>query len=173
MKHLRYLKYVLRHKWFVMFECFRVGLYWRGLKHDWSKFLPSEWFPYANHFSKGIQAGRDKTGYYKPTDTGDVAFDHAWFLHQKRNDHHWQWHCLPQDTEGIKVLEMSEESMLEMICDWRGAGKAQGTPSILVWYKTNRNKLQIHPTTRLKIEAIIDCASCVPQSQYFSSLSVR
>jgi len=49
-KHLAYLRYVLRHKWFVLLACWRAGLYWRGIVHDWHKFLPSEWFPYVEHF---------------------------------------------------------------------------------------------------------------------------
>ncbi len=80
-----------------MIECFRAGLYWRGIIHDMSKFLPSEFFPYANHFYGGIQTGRNGTGYYKPTNTGDAQFDWAWLLHQKRNSHHWQFYLLPED----------------------------------------------------------------------------
>jgi len=50
MKYLKYLKYILKHKWYVMIECFKNGLIWRGLMHDLSKFLPSEFIPYANFF---------------------------------------------------------------------------------------------------------------------------
>lgn len=81
MKHLKYLSYILRHKWYVFVECCKRGIYWRGFMHDMSKFLPSQWFPYVNYFygKKGsdIKEGRDETGYYKPTDTGDKAFDFA------------------------------------------------------------------------------------------------
>jgi hypothetical protein len=91
-RHWEYLKYVVRHRWFVMLACFQHGLIWRGLVHDLSKFLPSEWFPYARFFYEPNgtkKTRRDKSGYYKPTDTGDSAFDFAWLLHQKRNRHHW------------------------------------------------------------------------------------
>jgi len=65
-KYKQYLSYLIRHKWFVMLECFKEGLYWQGIIHDLSKFLPSKLFPYANFFyNKKV---RDKTGYYKPTD---------------------------------------------------------------------------------------------------------
>jgi len=40
MRYLKYLKYLLRHKWFVMLECFKEGLFWLGLTHDLSKFSP-------------------------------------------------------------------------------------------------------------------------------------
>jgi len=155
-KHLKYLKYVLRHKWFVFVECCKIGYPFLGIIHDWSKLLPSEFFPYAEHFygrtSKGIKTGRDETGYYKPTDTGDKAFDFAWLLHQKRNKHHWQWWILPEDEGGIIVMEMFVRYRLEMLCDWFGAGRAQGTPDVNAWYQKNKDKMRLHPTTRGSVE---------------------
>jgi hypothetical protein len=128
-KHLKYLSYVARHKWFVYQEARRLGVGWLGAIHDLSKFRPDEWRPYAEHFyGKGRVNPRGTTGYYKPTDTGDAAFDYAWLLHQKRNKHHWQWWCLPEDDGGIKVLEMPPRYLREMLADWRGAGMAQGRP---------------------------------------------
>ena len=131
--HLKYLSYIIRHKWFVFIECCKLGIPWQGVVHDLSKFRPSEWFPYANYFGGDIKKGRDETGYYKPTDTGDKAFDFAWLLHQKRNNHHWQWWVLPEDNGGLKVLPMPEKCRKEMLADWRGAGKAQGTPDCRKW----------------------------------------
>ena len=156
LSHLKYLRYVIVHKWWVMVECFRHGLYWRGLMHDLSKLLPSEYLPYAAFFYGREQCGqqsRDETGYYKPTDTGDVAFDFAWLLHQKRNDHHWQWWILPEDEGGVKVLPMSRAARLEMLCDWHGAGRAQGKPDTAAWYRKNGHKMQLHPETRAWVEA--------------------
>lgn len=155
----KYLSYVLRHKWFVMIECFHYGLYWRGLKHDMSKLLPTEFFPYMRFFyGKYAKARRDSTGYYKPNDTGDANFDFAWFKHQKRNDHHWQWWILPTDGGGIKALMMPLDARKEMIADWRGAGRAQGNlgkngePEVLTWYTKNKDKLVLHPATREWVE---------------------
>jgi len=166
-KYLKYLNYVLRHKWYVMIECFSQGLIWRGLMHDLSKFLLDEFIPYANYFygkkDSDIGRGRNETGYYKPTDTGDKVFDFAWLLHQKRNRHHWQWWILPTDEEGIKIFEIPEPYLTEMICDWIGAGKAQGHFSpeedkyfeTRRWYQQNGGKMQLNPKTREKIESII------------------
>jgi hypothetical protein len=165
-RYTAYLKYVVRHKWFVSVECMKRGIVWRGLLHDLSKFRPSEFIPYAKFFytPKGEKTViRDKTGYYKPTDTGNAAFDFAWLLHQKRNRSHWQWWMLPQDTDGLKILEMTESYIREQVCDWIGAGKAQGYHSpkdkpmqeTIKWYKANKSKMQLHPKTRKRIEALI------------------
>jgi len=102
-RYIKYLNYVLRHKWFVSLECFKRGIIWRGILHDLSKFLPSEFIPYARFFYEPDGASRqnkirDKTGYYKPTDSGDEKFDKAWLAHIHRNAHHWQHHILFYDT---------------------------------------------------------------------------
>jgi len=152
----KYLKYVVRHKWFVMLACFKVGLYWRGITHDLSKFRPSEFIPYARFFYGIPNKRRDGTGYYKATDTGDKDFDFAWLLHQKRNQHHWQWWMLPEDDGGIKLIEMPDRFILEMVCDWRGAGKAQRNPTSTVeWYLANKDKMQLHPNTIDKLEDLL------------------
>lgn len=156
-KHLRYLGYVLRHKWFVFVECCRLGIPWRGLVHDLSRFFPSEWFPYAEHFyGRRARVWRDETGYYRPTDTGDSAFDFAWFLHQKRNKHHWQWWVLPANGEGVKALEMPLAYRKEMLADWRGAGRAQGTPDVRAWYRANRERMLLHPEVRAWVERMLE-----------------
>lgn len=47
-----YLKYVVRHKWFVFWACRALGVpLWQSIVHDWTKFLPSEWFPYVRYFN--------------------------------------------------------------------------------------------------------------------------
>jgi hypothetical protein len=173
MIYCKYLRYVLRHRWFVMVECFKVSLYWRGISHDLSKFRPSEFIPYARFFYGSSKPKRDTTGYYKPTDTGDNKFDFAWLLHQKVNDHHWQWWILPEDEGGIKILPMTDDAVIEMVCDWVGAGKAQGYLSpkeapmqeCQRWYEKNKAKMQLHPSTRKTVEYILSVPEW--QRKYF------
>jgi len=168
MKYIRYFWYVLRHKWFVFIECCKLEILWLGVTHDSSKFQQSEFIPYARHFygpnshhkngshaSKGIKTDRDKTGYYKAGDTGDLAFDFAWLLHQKRNKHHWQWWILPEDDGGIKVLSIPDNYLKEMVADWWGAGRAQGTPDTKKWYRKNKSKLQLETLTRDRVERML------------------
>lgn len=155
-KYIKYFWYVVRHKWFVFIECCKFEMIWLGIIHDWSKFLPSEFIPYARHFygdkESDIKKGRDETGYYKAGDTGDVIFDFAWLLHQKRNKHHWQWWILPEDDGGTKVFSIPDKYRKEMLADWRGVGRAQRTPDTKAWYKKNGDKMQLSPRTRFWIE---------------------
>lgn len=151
--HLEYLRYVLRHKWFVFVESCRLGIPWRGLVHDLSKFLPDEWCPYVRFFyGRHARPRRDATGYYKPTDTGDPAFDRAWLAHQHRNSHHWQHWILPLDEGGTGVIEMPEAVRREMLADWRGAGRAQRTPDSARWYQAHKHQMRLGPRTREWIE---------------------
>ena len=157
-RYLNYLSYVLRHKWFVFLQCCKFGIPWLGILHDWSKFLPSEFTPYARHFynSNGSpKQAKDDTGYCKSADTSDKAFDLAWMLHQKRNKHHWQWWILPQDEGNTKMFPIPEKYRLEMLADWIGAGRAQGAPDIAKWYIKNKDKMTLHPATRAWIETAL------------------
>lgn len=155
-KHWKYLGYVVRHRWFVFLEACKLGIPWRGLMHDMSKFRPSEWLPYAEHFKGGIQRGRDSTGYYCAGNTGDAKFDFARHLHQKRNPHHWQWWVLQLNHELTKVLPMPDKYRREMLADWRGAGRAQGTPDTRAWYIKHYHDIILHEDTRQWLDEQLD-----------------
>ena len=154
---LKYISYVFRHRWFVFLECCKMRIPWLGIIHDWSKFRPSEFIPYAYHFFRatdlGIKTGRDETGYYSAGETDDPAFNFAWFLHQKRNKHHWQFWIFPVDFGRIKILEIPLKYRKEMLADWRGAGRAQGTLDTKKWYLRHKYKMLLGSETRKWIEA--------------------
>lgn len=149
--HLRYLWYVLKHKWYVFLACLSYGLVWQGITHDWSKFLPDEWGPYVSHFYGPKPPRGQASGYFhKPG--ANTAFDVAWNHHQKRQPHHWQYHLLFRDDGTVEALPMPDRYRKEMLADWRGAGRAQGTPDTRGWYLANRDKMRLHPNTRAWVE---------------------
>lgn len=144
--HLRYLRYVLLHKWYV----FRAGLaiaalreksplgwvawVWRLLIHDASKFRPSEWRPYVAHFygpspehqatldhlATGVDIGVRRAQLMRD---GMAAFNYAWLAHIHRNPHHWQHWLLREDSGKQLVLLMPADLADEMTADWIGAGQ--------------------------------------------------
>jgi len=142
-------------------ECCRLGIPWLGLIHDWSKLRPSEWFPYARFFHEvdgTKRQRRDKTGYYRPTNTGDRAFDKAIFLHLgRRNKHHWQAWTMVDSNGEVKVYEMPIRYVREMVADWRGAARAQGLSrdSVKLWWEANQSKMRIHPQSRVRIVELL------------------
>ena len=145
-----YLKTLLRHKWFVFLECVKLGMPLTGILHDWSKFLPSEFIPYAKFFST---PRRDPvTGDYIMGDD-DLPFLGAWLSHQKRNRHHWQWWILYRERLGeIIIFKMSHHARKEMLADWLGANRAYGGEGLGKWYSENRDEILIHPETRVWID---------------------
>lgn len=152
--HVKYAFYVFRHKWFVFVECVKLGLIWRGIVHDLDKFLPSMWFPYVNAFyGKHKPSPRDNSGYYDATKVGSDPFMLAWLGHIHRNKHHWQYWVLLHDDGGKSVFPMPDKYRKEMLSDWRGAGRAQGSPDTRGWYDKNRDKMILNESTRNWIEA--------------------
>lgn len=187
--HWKYLKAVLRHKRFVYEEGRALGLgIWQCLIHDWTKFLPVMWGPYARAFygPKNVKTG-------KPD--GRPDFDRAWLFHQRWERHHWQaWvhvnaggftshqpapqlGILLEDSGKVKMLDglieavlgddykltpraMPERYAREMLADWRGANRAYGDQPLTDWYaKTNGARL-LHPHTRDWIEAQLGIGFC-------------
>jgi len=149
--HIRYFLYLLGHKYSVMLKCFSVGLYWRGLAHDLSKFLPSEFFPYSRHFY-------NPDGSVRRTDPGrhdDPAFDRAQLRHYNRNRHHWQWWILCCNEGQAWAMPMDVKSRLEMLVDWRVIGERRGRENDIGWYEENRDKLMFHPSTRSWVECVL------------------
>lgn len=147
LKHLKYLNYIIKHKWFVLVAGWKLGirplqeprLFWRLLIHDWSKFLPSEWFPYVEYF------------YGEHPD--EVSFNRAWGLHQMRNDHHWQNWATIMDEGTVYLLPMSGDTVSEMLADWMGAGRAiHGRWEVSEWYQANKDNILLHPRTRDIVE---------------------
>lgn len=153
--HFQYLRYVLRHKWFVFLACLEYHdwrLILRGIIHDWTKFLPREWFPYVQYFYGGQRKDVGTAGYNHQLHQDDNAFNVAWNHHQKKNDHHWQFWILNYDDGRVFTLPMSDLARKEMVADWRGAGRAQGKPNTWEWYAANKDKMTLHPNTRQWVE---------------------
>ena len=113
-----YLLYVLRHKRFVYQEGRKLHLSrLRLLLHDWDKFLPGMFISYAKTF---YNPQGEKC--YQPHE----KFMYYWLKHIHRNKHHWQHWVLQKDDGGIYVEDSaSVADVLEMLADWRGAGRAQ------------------------------------------------
>jgi len=143
-----YLKYVVRHKWFVLVAGNRIGAsYWRLLIHDASKFLPSEWLPYSRTF-------------YKPDGSNQYVespeFNMAWLMHQHRNKHHWQYWILKMDCGLVEPLPMPTKYIYEMVADWMGAGRAiTGKWEVREWYEKNKNEILLSKRTKLMVEFIL------------------
>lgn len=155
-KYIQYFSYLFRHKWFVFVECWKRGLIWQGIVHDYSKFFPDELIPYANYFYGG---DKRTNAFYNPEE-GTYSFNVAWLKHIHRNPHHFQHWVLHNDDGTTLMLPMPSRYMIEMLCDWIGAGKARnGSMGVLKWYTLNKDKIMLADINRMWIEREIGYAS--------------
>ena len=143
-KHWLYLKYVLRHKWFVFVAGRKLGVPLRRLiLHDWTKFLPSEWLPHAEYHYSNTKPSPEVVAAYKIARTN----------HANRNDHHWQYWVLEFWDGDIQAQRMSDVAREEMLADWIASGRAPGRSDAKTWYTATRPPL--HPETRQYIELML------------------
>ncbi|MBU1621842.1 MAG: hypothetical protein KJ604_20490, partial [Gammaproteobacteria bacterium] len=144
-----------------------LGIPFRGIVHDWSKFLPSEWGPYAEYFYGGPHIKWSEVGVYGKTyhfelcwktcqEGAKESFNFSWLYHQHRNPHHWQYWVLREDDGNTFALPMPLKYRLELLADWHGAGIAiTGKRNTREWYEKNKDKMLLHPETRAWIEATL------------------
>ncbi len=162
-RHLKYLQYVLRHKYYVYKAGRELGLpVWHLLKHDLTKFLPSELRAYTDNFYPGdYTAAKEKK-------ENRLAFNRSFRLHWARNPHHWEYWTDPRGIESttlldakgnpntVKAYEMPEFYVREMVADWRGASMAKGFGrDVRPWYERSRERMVLHSETRKLVEKLI------------------
>jgi hypothetical protein len=138
-----YFKYIMQHKWFVFVECIKIGIPIHGITHDLSKFLPSEFCPYAIKFFSGDYAYQ----YFEVENN----FDFAWLLHQHRNKHHWDYWV----NSSHKAAEMPPKYVKQMVADWRAMGRKFGDTANY-FYRKNQSRMLLHHKTRYLVEQILE-----------------
>ena len=85
-------------------------------------------------------------------------FNYAWLRHIHRNPHHWQhWVLINDDpNEGEKILDMPDEYIIEMICDWWSfSWKQNNLDEIFKWYNERKDYIKLSKATRTKVEGLL------------------
>ena len=103
---------VLRHKFGVLKNCTRCGMFFRGLIHDLSKFSPTEFFESAKYY----QGNRSPIGACRRA----TGMSRAWLHHKGRNRHHIEYW---QDFECAEHPLMPYKYAVECVCDKLAATK--------------------------------------------------
>lgn len=114
--------------------------------HDISKYGKVEFEPYAKRFF--LPNGKKLY---------NEDFDKAWLHHIHNNPHHWNYWVLVDGVGEITALEMPEEYVYEMICDWLSFGFKKGDlTEIKSFNEAKRNEYILHPNTRKLVDDIIN-----------------
>ena len=145
---------ITRHKLLVMKYCFRMGLYWRGLMHDLSKYTPTEFLMGVKYY----QGNRSPNS----AEREDKGYSSAWLHHKGRNKHHleyWMDYAIGPEKKIVGV-EMPKVYVAEMLCDRIAASRvykkeAYTDASPYEYYMRSKEQGIVHPEThRLLIELL-------------------
>lgn len=110
---IKHIVLVTKHKWWVFKLCCRVGIPWRGLVHDLSKFSPTEFFESVKYY----QGNRSPI----PVARNEKGFSDAWLHHKGKNKHHLEYWIDPRSREYAAVVPY--KYLAEMACDKMAASK--------------------------------------------------
>ena len=133
---------ICKHKRWVFHYCRKVGITWRGIKHDMSKFSPTEFWESVKYYqgtSSPIDAAKKDKGWSK-----------AWMHHKGRNTHHYEYWTDNFDHGGVALI-MPFDDALELLCDYLAAGRAymgkgfSYSAEFNWWKKKNEKPLKMHP----------------------------
>jgi len=149
MKYIKYIKHFLtitKHKWYVMIECFKVGLIWQGITHDLSKYSLVEFGSSAKYF----QGDKTPIGIEK----AEPGYSYAWLNHKAKNKHHWEYWI---DFKKGKLLKcpIPDKYILEMACDIKGASKSYGTNNPYEHFKKNQKYMLMEKDSKKKLEKLL------------------
>lgn len=150
-----HLNTINHHKFQVMKNCFRVGLYKQGLLHDMSKYSFTEFIPGVKYYQDGNRSPNNAQREAEGCST-------AWLHHKGRNKHHYEY-WIDYSTgpvKGMTGMKMPLKYVNEMIMDRIAASKVyEGTAytqhSPLKYYEMGKDGYMIHPETRALLEYIL------------------
>ena len=114
MHPIRHFRTITHHRHLVRKYCFRVGLYWRGLTHDLSKYSPTEFWRGAKYYQ----------GTFSPTqqERRENGYSLAWMHHKGRNRHHFEYWLdySIRPAKGkcpLQAVQMPRRYVAEMLMD--------------------------------------------------------
>ena len=156
MKIWKHFCTITHHKYLVMKNCFKVGLYRQGLLHDMSKYSPAEFWVGCRYF----QGNRSPNN----AEREEKGYSSAWLHHKGRNKHHYEY-WIDYGLEGEPMLtgmKMPKKYVVEMLMDRIAASKTYlgdkyTDKEPLQYYEKGAAKLgkMIHPETAALIHKLL------------------
>ncbi|MBQ7114781.1 MAG: catalase [Clostridia bacterium] len=144
---------ITKHRHLVIRHCRKAGILWQGLRHDLSKYSPTEFLPGVKYY----------TGQRSPNEgeRAENGFSLAWIHHKGRNRHHFEyWTDYSPVSKLIEPVEMPVRYVAEMFCDRVAAGKIYNgdkytDDSPLEYFMKAKHRRVIHPKTSDLLESLL------------------
>ena len=164
---IKHFKTITYHKYLVMKNCFKVGLFKQGILHDMSKYSPDEFWVGARYY----QGDRSPNN----AEREDVGYSSAWLHHKGRNKHHYEYwidyslKCIPG---GMLPAPMPTKYVVEMFMDriaacmvYKGDSYTDSAP--LEYYMSGKDPAPMHEDTRKLLEKLLRMLATKGQEKTF------
>ncbi len=144
---------ITRHRHRVIAHCAKAGILWQGLRHDLSKYSPTEFIPGVKYY-QGSRSPNE-------AEREDIGYSLAWMHHKGRNRHHFEYWVDVDPVEKIyKPVKMPLRYLVEMFCDRVAASKINRCEKYrnsdpLDYFNNRRNGRSIHPETSDMLEKLL------------------
>ncbi len=150
---LKHFRTITKHRHAVIRHCAAAGILWQGLRHDLSKYSPTEFIPGARYYT-GVRSPNEG-------ERREIGYSTAWLHHKGRNRHHFEyWTDYNPAEHRIMPVRMPTKYVVEMFCDRVAASKIyQGDKytdkSPIEYFTHGKANRLIHPETSDRIEALL------------------
>lgn len=150
---IEHYKTITRHRHQVIINCFRAGILFQGLRHDLSKYSPTEFIEGARYYQGNRSPNEGEREAY--------GFSKAWMHHKGRNKHHFEyWTDYDFKTRKLSPVKMPYRYVVEMFCDRVAASKIYMKDKYedsapLEYFKNGKKSRLIHPETSRQIEKLL------------------
>ena len=144
-KLIGHFRTITKHRHAVIRNCRRAGILWQGLRHDLSKYSPTEFIPGVKYYV-GTRSPNE-------LERADKGYSAAWLHHKGRNRHHFEyWSDYNPVERRVGPVKMPLRYVIEMVCDRMAAsriylGDKYTDASALDYFVHGKSHRVIHPET--------------------------
>ncbi len=144
---------ITRHRHAVIANCIRAGLPLQGLKHDLSKYSPTEFLQGVRYY-QGTRSPNEQ-------ERAALGYSLAWMHHKGRNRHHFEYWCdYDPVTRVMTPVKMPLRFVIEMFCDRLAASKIYNGEHFtddmpLAYFLKGKPTRSIHPETSQFLERLL------------------
>jgi hypothetical protein len=149
----KHLYTITKHRHIVIKHCAKAGILWQGLRHDLSKYSPTEFWAGVKYYT-GVKSPNEG-------ERKECGYSLAWMHHKGRNRHHYEyWSDYNLETKRNEPVEMPYNYVAEMFCDRVAASKVYNKEAYkqsdpLEYFNQRKPHRSINLKTRDEIEKLL------------------
>ncbi len=169
-----HLSTITRHRHTVIRHCWKAGIFWQGLRHDLSKYSPTEFCQGVRYYQGGRRSPNE-------AEREDLGYSLAWMHHKGRNRHHFEYWCdYNPITKRVDPVRMPMRYLAEMFCDRVAASKIYNkerydTTCPLTYFQNSsaRKRGELHKETADELMELLELLASHGEGAAFSELRRR